>query len=112
LAWYLSSPPSAFFSCDFFFFLRIAKKTTMSLQVSVVLLLYMREIGLSDQETGWLLSGILFGDVVISLYITTHADRFGRRRMLVVGALLKCFAGVIFGLFHNIWFLLIGGGEI
>ena len=95
----------------------------------MVLLLYIKEIGLSDEEMGLLLSGILFGDVIISLYITTHADRYlrtqfnfekidetfgnrlGRRRMLVVGALLKCFAGVIFGAFSNIWLLLIGGGK-
>ena len=41
-----------------------------------MLLLYIKEIGLSDEEMGLLLSGILFGDVIISLYITTHADRY------------------------------------
>src|SRR4029079_10002641 len=36
------------------------------------------------------------GDTLISLYLTTHADRIGRRRTLVIGALLMAAAGVVF----------------
>ena len=38
----------------------------------------------------------LVGDTVISLWLTTNADRFGRRRILVVGALLMVVAGLVF----------------
>ncbi|HRF95271.1 MAG TPA: hypothetical protein PLZ51_08750, partial [Aggregatilineales bacterium] len=47
---------------------------------------------------GLLLSLTLAGDVVISLWITTNADRIGRRRMLIVGACLMILAGLVFSI--------------
>lgn len=66
--------------------------------LSVILVLYLTEIGLDEASVGLLLSLTLAGDAVISLWITTRADRLGRKRMLIVGARLMIFAGVIFGL--------------
>jgi MFS family permease len=66
--------------------------------LSVVLVLYLTQIGLDESWVGLLLSLTLAGDAVISLWITTQADRIGRRRMLIVGAGLIIFAGLIFGL--------------
>jgi len=43
-----------------------------------------------------LLTLTLLGDAGISLWLTTHADRVGRRRVLVAGALLMVVAGVGF----------------
>ena len=60
--------------------------------LSVVLMLYLAEAGLSETQIGLLLTLTLFGDTIISLWITTHADRLGRRRMLIIGALLMVFA--------------------
>jgi hypothetical protein len=40
--------------------------------------------------------GALAGDAVLSLWITTSADRLGRRRMLVLGAGLMVLAGALF----------------
>ncbi len=64
--------------------------------LSVVLALYLAEIGLSETQIGLLLSLTLAGDVAISLAITTVADRAGRRRMLQAGAILVIFAGIVF----------------
>jgi MFS family permease len=64
--------------------------------VSVVLVLYLAELGLPDAAIGLLLTLTLAGDAVISLWLTTHADRAGRRRVLLVGALLMCLAGLGF----------------
>jgi MFS family permease len=64
--------------------------------LGVILVLYLAAAGLGAGEIGLLLSLTLVGDTVISLYLTTHADRFGRRRTLVIGALLMVAAGVIF----------------
>ncbi len=75
--------------------------------LSVVLVLYLVQVGLSKVEVGLLLTLTLMGDVVISLPITTHADRMGRRRMLLVGAALMLFAGVVFALTQNFYLLLI-----
>ena len=38
----------------------------------------------------------LLGDAVVSLWLTTHADRIGRRRVLAIGALLVLAAGLAF----------------
>ncbi len=64
--------------------------------VSVVLVLYLASLGLRDTSIGLLLGLTLAGDAVISLWLTTHADRVGRRRVLLVGAALMCLAGVVF----------------
>jgi len=64
--------------------------------VSVILALYVRDIGFSGQELGLLLSLISLGDAAVSLYITVNADRLGRRWMLVIGTVLKIFAGLVF----------------
>ncbi len=58
--------------------------------VSVVLVLYLAVLGLSGQLIGALLTLTLLGDAAISLWLTTHAGRVGRRRVLIVGALLMC----------------------
>jgi MFS family permease len=64
--------------------------------VSVVLVLYLAAIGLPDPEIGLLLTLTLLGDAVISLWLTTHADRVGRRRVLLAGSLLMAGAGLGF----------------
>jgi MFS family permease len=71
--------------------------------------LYLRVIGLTDGQVGVLLMLILLGDTAISLWITTAADRLGRRRMLIAGSLLMALAGVVFALTDNFWLLLIAG---
>ncbi len=64
--------------------------------LSVVLALYLAEIGFSNRAIGLLLTLTLAGDAAISLGLTTGADRFGRRRTLVAGAVLMIGAGVVF----------------
>src|SRR5919197_4967 len=64
--------------------------------LSVVLVLYLVELGISESRIGLLLSATLFGDTAISLWMTTRADRLGRRRMLLVGALLVIAGGLAF----------------
>ncbi|MEP7356765.1 MAG: MFS transporter [Anaerolineales bacterium] len=64
--------------------------------LSVVLVLYLSALGLTDQQIGLLLTLTLLGDAVISLWITTQADRIGRKRMLLAGSALMILAGVLF----------------
>jgi MFS family permease len=63
---------------------------------SVALALYLAAIGFSDRQIGLLLSLTLAGDAVISLWITTSADRMGRRRMLLLGSVLMALSGAAF----------------
>lgn len=75
--------------------------------LSVVLVLYLAKLGLNEGLIGLLLSLALTGDAAISLWMTTNADRFGRRRILIVGAGLMLFAAVLFALTDNVVLLLI-----
>lgn len=64
--------------------------------LSVVLALYLAEVGLSSRDIGLVFTLTLLGDAVISLWLTTSADRVGRRRTLLLGAALMVLAGVVF----------------
>ena len=66
--------------------------------LSVVLVLYLAGLGFSEGRIGLLLTLTLAGDVLVSLWITLHADRVGRKRMLLLGAALMVAAGVPFAL--------------
>src|SRR6202045_3634010 len=77
--------------------------------LSVILVFYLIGLGLNESQTGLLLTLTLIGDTVISLYLTTRADRIGRRRMLVAGAFLMAAAGLVFALTKNFLLLVIAG---
>ena len=77
--------------------------------LSVVLVFYLVDIGLSETQTGLLLTLTLGGDVAVSVVLTTRADRFGRRRTLVIGALLMIAAAIAFASVHLFWLLVIAG---
>ena len=75
--------------------------------LSVILALYLGQLGLSEVRIGLLLTLTLLGDTVISLWITTNADRIGRRRMLMAGAVLMILAAVLFAVTRNFYLLLL-----
>src|SRR3990170_4651457 len=74
--------------------------------LSVILALYLAQIGLIEQQIGLLFTLTLVGDAGISLWLTTSADRIGRKRTLIVGALLMLGAGVVFIVTGNILLLM------
>ena len=75
--------------------------------LSVVLALYLAEAGLQEAQIGLLLSLTLLGDTAISLWLTTHADQWGRRRMLALGAALMALAAAVFAATQNFYMLLL-----
>ena len=91
---------------SFLFITRIARMFGYGF-LSLVLVLYLEQVGLNQFQIGLLLTLTLIGDTIISLWITTNADRFGRRRMLILGAFLMVFAGILFATTRNFLFLLI-----
>ncbi len=74
--------------------------------LSIILALYLVEVGLSEPQIGLLFTLTLAGDAGISLWLTTSADRFGRRRTLILGTLLMAGAGFVFLLTDNIVILM------
>jgi len=77
--------------------------------LAVILVVYLTNLGLSASQTGLLLTLILVGDTAVSLYLTTRADRLGRRRMLIIGAMLMVAAGLTFAWTRNFLLLIVAG---
>ena len=77
--------------------------------LSVVLVFYLVGNGLTEQQTGLLITLTLAGDVAVSLLLTTRADRIGRKRVLLAGAALMAGAGVAFASTKVFVLLLIAG---
>ena len=75
--------------------------------LSVVLVLYLTALGIGTRQIGVLLTLTLMGDTAVSLWLSTRADRIGRRRMLIVGAALMAAAGGAFVLTRNYLVLLV-----
>jgi MFS family permease len=74
--------------------------------LAVVLALYLTETGLDEKQIGLLFTFTLAGDAGISLWLTTRADRLGRRKTLLIGALLMVGAGGMFVVTQNIVILM------
>lgn len=70
--------------------------------LSVILALYLARVGLDERQIGLLFTLTLIGDAGFSLWLTTSADRFGRKRTLIVGALLMLGAGIVFIATRNV----------
>jgi len=77
--------------------------------LAVVLVFYLTSLGFSTSQTGLLLTLTLVGDTAVSLYLTTRADRIGRRRMLIIGAILMALAGLAFAVTSSFVFLIVAG---
>lgn len=75
--------------------------------LSVILALYLTETGLTETQIGLLFTLTLIGDAGISLWLTTSADRVGRKKTLLVGALLMAGAGVAFVMTREVVILMI-----
>ena len=77
--------------------------------LAVVLVLYLAAVGLDPLAIGIVLTLTLIGDTIISLWLTTHADRLGRRRVLVAGAVLMILAGIVFAFTSLVPLLILAG---
>jgi MFS family permease len=89
--------------------------------LGVILVLYLAASGLSEARIGVLLTLTFLGDAAITLWLSTRADRWGRRRVLVAGALLMALGGAVLALTGDFTLLVLGatlgvisptGGEV
>ncbi|VVT45680.1 uncharacterized protein SAPINGB_P000837 [Magnusiomyces paraingens] len=76
-------------------------------QSSIFLVQFFHSHGYPTHLTGAFMSCTLVGDVVISYFLTMNADRLGRRRVLIFGALLMAVPGIIFAVSNNFYVLLL-----
>jgi len=69
--------------------------------LSVVLGLYLDAIGLTTTAIGWIFTAALAGGAMMTMVITALADRFGRKILLILGAVLMAIAGWVFAVSNN-----------
>ena len=75
--------------------------------VALILALYFEALGFSDPQIGLFMTLTLLGDVFVSLLLTLVADGLGRRRTLLVGAIMMAISGAVFATTSNYLALLI-----
>ena len=74
---------------------------------SLILALFFSALGFSDFQIGLFMTLTLLGDVLLSLALALVADSIGRRRILLVGAVLMVLSGGVFAIAENFWLLLL-----
>ncbi len=75
--------------------------------LSIVLGLYLAALGLDPAAIGLVFTAALVGGAVMTIAVTSVADRRGRRRLLVIGAILMAVAGAIFAVTDQLLLLLV-----
>ncbi|ODQ68396.1 MFS general substrate transporter [Nadsonia fulvescens var. elongata DSM 6958] len=76
-------------------------------QTTLILALFFRELEISDYKIGIFMTLTLFGDVLLSYFLTLYADDMGRRTVIYWGVLLMIISGLVFAFSNNYWYLLI-----
>ena len=77
--------------------------------MTVVLLLLLSEAGLSGPLIGVLLSLTMVGDLGLTFFLTTQADKIGRKQTLLAGCALALLSAIVFGTSTSFTLLLIAG---
>ncbi|MCH8338130.1 MAG: MFS transporter [Chloroflexi bacterium] len=75
--------------------------------LSVILGLYLDEVGFSPVEVGFILTATLVGSALLTGVVISRADRLGRRRMLMVSSGLMALSGIIFAVTQAPWLMLV-----
>jgi MFS family permease len=75
--------------------------------LAVVLVLYLAALGIDALTIGAILTLTLIGDTIVSLWLTTRADRIGRRLVLIVGSLMMAGAGFSFAVTESVPLLIL-----
>jgi predicted MFS family arabinose efflux permease len=69
--------------------------------LSIILAIYLHLIGFSNILIGAVLSATLLGSAAFTIFASAYADRIGRRRMLLLLALLMAISGIVFAVTEN-----------
>ncbi|KAM0234364.1 hypothetical protein ACHAP5_010085 [Fusarium lateritium] len=73
---------------------------------TLVLVAFLRELGISTTRVGLFMTLTLSGDIVVSFLLALFADGVGRRAVLALGAILMTASGIVFATSSNYWILL------
>ncbi|RCK64034.1 hypothetical protein Cantr_10348 [Candida viswanathii] len=72
---------------------------------SLILVLFLKSIGIPEQFIGLFMTLTFIGDLVSSFLLYMVTDQIGRKRILVLCSLLMTITGVVFALSENYYFL-------
>ncbi|MEE9217143.1 MAG: MFS transporter, partial [Anaerolineales bacterium] len=75
--------------------------------LSVILGLYLDEVGFTPIEVGFIFTATLIGSALLTGIVTARADRLGRRRMLMASSALMVLSGTMFAVARTPWLLVI-----
>ncbi|KAF4993168.1 hypothetical protein FGRMN_6653 [Fusarium graminum] len=73
---------------------------------TLVLVAFLRELGISTTRVGLFMTLTLVGDTAISFLLALFADGVGRRAVLALGAFMMTASGIVFATSSNYWVLL------
>lgn len=68
--------------------------------------MYLKELKLHAKDIGMMFSLTLIGDAILSIAMTSRADKWGRRKTLVVSSIFSILTAVVFASQSNFWVLL------
>ena len=71
------------------------------------MVVYLKELEFDAKNVGLMFTLTLLGDAVISILMTSNADKWGRRNTLILSAIISIFTGITFATQTNFWVLLI-----
>jgi MFS family permease len=77
--------------------------------LSIIISIYLKLIGFDGFLIGLILTSTLVNSVIFTLVASFYADRIGRRKMLVIYAILMAISGVIFFVTSNYIALIVAG---
>jgi MFS family permease len=75
--------------------------------LGLMLVIFLRALNFSYDSIGSIFFWTLLGDCVISLYLTSRADLFGRKNTLLVGSALSIITSIVFALSSNYYVIIV-----
>jgi predicted MFS family arabinose efflux permease len=73
----------------------------------LILVHFLASLGISDKLAGLFMTLTMLGDALISFVLVLITDRFGRRKVLALGAILMVMSGAIFSISSTYWILVL-----
>ena len=71
---------------------------------SLILVLFLKSIGIAEQFIGLFMTLTFIGDLVSSFLLYMITDQIGRKKIMILCCLLMAITGVVFALSENYYF--------
>ena len=77
--------------------------------LAVMLVIYLESLSFTADQVGILFTLTLLGDAALSILLTSHADRWGRKKTLIGGCMIAIITSFVFATQKNFYILLVSG---